>query len=214
MFYDNFATAFKSQYELFMLALTGLYLQRVQAKAGTPVHELQAKALEIRNTFLATATHSINTYQSTVSDGSDMSAAGKFYKVVAEVTLHNVAQTVALAQAAQLNGFGSMSGGMGELVNKKFAGPELTVRVGNRTYQADGYIANTARHYAYTEALKAKVAEIAQTSDLAEVVYNDPAHDNNGLVFSISGKTQGYPSMESLARDVFHHNSSAWVTHV
>jgi hypothetical protein len=46
-------------------------------------------------------------------------------------------------------------------------------------------------------------------SDLAKVTYADPEHEFHGLVFSISGATDGYPSYEDIKDKVFHPNSVA-----
>jgi hypothetical protein len=45
--------------------------------------------------------------------------------------------------------------------------------------------------------------------DLAQVMYDDEGHKNNGLIFSMSGATPGYPSFDDIAETVFHYNATA-----
>lgn len=49
--------------------------------------------------------------------------------------------------------------------------------------------------------------------DLAQLSYDDAAHDGQGRVFSITGATPGYPTWSDLA-PLFHPNSTATVTRV
>ena len=214
MVFDDFARSFKAEYELFALALTGLYYQRTVSSATAPVHELQSKALVMRDSFLKSAGRAISSYEQSIAIGESLKDNTTFFSVLSNVTLQNVAQIVSLARAATLNGFSGMSGGMGELVNKRFTSPELTARVGQKSYQAANHIYTNARHFAYIEALKSKIVEISISSDLARILYPNPEHANNGLVFSISGNTAGYPSMDSISGSVFHYNSTAWVENV
>lgn len=48
-------------------------------------------------------------------------------------------------------------------------------------------------------------------ADLAKVVYPNPDHADNGLVFSISGATEGYPTYDEIKDRIFHPNSTASV---
>ena len=83
---------------------------------------------------------------------------------------------------------------------------EYVDRVG-RKWSGARYVRTIVRHFAVTLSVVAALREIAVKSDLAQLKYPEPDHEGDGLVFSISGATPGYPSYRELdEKGVFHPN--------
>jgi hypothetical protein len=81
-----------------------------------------------------------------------------------------------------------------------------------RQWSSSVYVRTLARHFllkVYVESFL--FGRVSVGSDLAEVVYSDPGHDNHGLRFSISGETAGYPKYVDIQDEIYHPNSSASV---
>lgn len=82
-----------------------------------------------------------------------------------------------------------------------------------RKWSAANYVKTVIRHCAVTLSVVAAMREIIkQGSDLAKLKYPDEGHSDNGLTFSISGATVGYPSYRELdEQGVFHPNTTVEV---
>jgi len=81
-----------------------------------------------------------------------------------------------------------------------------------RNWSSPVYVRTIARLFllrVYVESFL--FGRVSVGSDLAEVVYSDPGHDNHGLRFSISGETAGYPKYVDIQDEIYHPNSSASV---
>jgi hypothetical protein len=50
---------------------------------------------------------------------------------------------------------------------------------------------------------------MARGIDKARVTYDEPDHENDGLVFSIDGNADDMPSLDEIRAKVFHPNSTA-----
>jgi len=216
MQYDGFAIRLKSEYELFLFALSGQYLSQVAPGAEvSPMHinAFERTALELRQTFLKTATRSIVEVVSGVSVDAVKALSDNFETELAQITRQNIDSLVTRLKGMKiqaLDAVGEVHGAMGLLLQQKLATPEFTVTaVSGRTFKAAPFVKSQTRQFAYQTWLYAQMVALSWEGDLAQVVYDDPGHENNGLVFSMSGATPGYPSFDEIAGTIFHYNATA-----
>lgn len=216
MQYEGFAIRLKSEYELFLFALSGRYLSQVAPGAEvSPMHidAFERTALELRQTFLKTANRSIFEYVRAVSVDAVKALADGFEVELEQVTRQNIDSLVTRLKGAKtqaLDAVGEVHGAMGLLLQQKLATPEFTVKaVSGRTFQAAAFVKSQARQFAYQTWLQQQMVAFSWEGDLAQVIYDDPGHENNGLIFSMSGATPGYPSFDEIADTVFHYNATA-----
>lgn len=214
MVYDEFSSKIKQQYEQYLFALIGRYLALVQAGVEvTPsaVSNFKKAAAMSRETLISTLSQSIDDYgqKYTSKDGKSLK------EDIARISLENINTLVLQMKGSQqmmLESIKSAEGAMGQLLQNKLANPEFKVTsVSGRSYKAVPYLENQARHFAYLAWIEKALKDISETSDLAKVVYADQTHGNNGLVFSISGKTFEFPSYDSIKTKIFHYNAQAMV---
>jgi len=215
---NEFADRLKSEYELYLFALTGRYLSTMAPGIEvTPsvVSDFKRAAAPLRLSFLATAKQTIDEYTSKNPSETAQTRAATLEADLARISLENVSTLVLAMKGSQQVMFASIKdagGAMGLALQKKLSNPDFKVTsMGGRKYAALGYLYTQARHFAYLTQIEARLAQMAADSDLAQVAYSDPAHAGNGTQFSISGTTKGYPSYASLIDTVFHYNSSAMV---
>lgn len=218
MQYEGFAIRLKAEYELFLFALSGRYLaQMAPGGAVSPVHigDFERNAHALRSTFLKTANRSVSEYVAGPPVDAVDKLAKDFESQLEQITRQNVDSLVQRMKGARgntLDAVGQVHGAMGLLLQQKLATPEFNVTAASgRTFKAAPFVKSQARQFAYQSWLQAQVSALSVTGDLAQVLYDEPAHENHGLTFSISGATPGYPSFESLAQSVFHYNANAKV---
>ncbi len=216
MHYEDFADRLKSEYDLFLFALSGRYLSLMAPGAGVSpmlINGLEQGAWALRKTFLALANQSITDYVGSTALAPVSELAQGFQGELERATRQNVAMLAARmkgVQMGELDAVRNAHGAMGLLLQRKLATPEFVVTsLLGRTFSAAPYIRTQARQFAYQSELYRQMADLALTSDLAQVAYDDPNREGNGRVFSISGATPGYPSFDYLAASVFHYNATA-----
>lgn len=217
MIYDDFAEALRREYEVFLLALTGRYLSLTAAGVQVSPHTIQAvrtAGVALQAHFLSHATQMIADYldDQYVAGSSDLAIA--FERELNRITDTNIESLLDRMRGAAINpqAVGEVHGAMGLLLQQKMANPEYRVPTkSGRSYEAKGLMVAQARDFAYRVWIASTLAFIAKGGDLAEVQYPDPNHADNGLVFSISGNTEGYPSFAGIEKTVFHYNAQAMI---
>lgn len=216
MQYEGFAIRLKSEYELFLFALSGRYLSLLTPGAAVSpmqIDTFERAAIELRNTFLKTAERSVVEYVAGLAVDTVQTLASDFDQELARVTRQNVDSLVTRMKGVKqnaLDAMGEVHGAMGLLLQQKLATPEFNVvSESGRTFQATPFVKSQARQFAYQTWLQAQMVALSWEGDLAQVIYDDPGHKNNGLVFSMSGATPGYPSFDDIAETVFHYNATA-----
>lgn len=82
-----------------------------------------------------------------------------------------------------------------------------------KKWSGSSYIKTVFRHLAVDlDVVKSMEVIALAGSDLARLSYLDDAHENNGLIFSISGSTSGVPSYWDLKEaGLFHPNTNVKV---
>lgn len=218
MQYDGFAIRLKSEYELFLFALTGRYLSLMAPGAGVSpmqINDLERAALALRETFMQSAIRAIKLFVGSSDLDTLKTLSQDFETQLSAITKENVDSLVNRMKGAKVNALdavGDVHGAMGLLLQQKLATPEFTATsTSGRIFQAAPFVKAQARQFAYQSWLQLMMVALSWEGDLAQVVYNDPGHENNGLVFSMSGATPGYPSFEDIAQTVFHYNATAQI---
>lgn len=216
MLYDDFAERLKAEYDTFLFALSGRYLTQMAPGAqASPMHvnEFERGALKLRDTFLKTASRTVIEYVAGQTVGAVRELAENFTTELGHITEQNVGSLVTRMKGAKhnaLDAVGEVHGAMGLLLQQKLATPEFNVTTASkRTFKAAPFVKSQARQFAYQTWLQFQMVALSWKSDLAQVAYDDPAHEHHGLIFSISGATPGYPSFDDLAQTVFHYNATA-----
>ena len=219
MFYDDFAKRIADEYQLFLFALSGQYLALVAPGLETSpatIAQLQRRGVELRETFLQTANRSVTDFAHATSMDWEDPSITRFLAELSDFTRQNIDSLVARMKGVKdsaLDVMDDMHGAMGLLLQKKLATPEFKVMTASgRSFDAAKLVRAQARDFAYQAELRSKLARFTQYTDLARVHYADPAHAGHGLVFSITGKTAGYPTFDEIASKVFHYNATAGVT--
>lgn len=124
-----------------------------------------------------------------------LTAAASLRKLAIEIELGSQAEnfTTALLRAKR-----------GRVTQLKF---HYTDRA-NRRWASPQFVAVAAREFLVNTDIDIALRAISPRSDLARLVYPDPAHEHHGLVFSISGASHVYPSFAELVeRGLFHPNT-------
>jgi hypothetical protein len=216
MQYEGFAIRLKSEYDLFLFALSGRYLSVMAPGVSVSpmlVTQFEQSASELRETFLKTASRSIADYVG-VSDVDTVKALSQgFNEELARVTRENIQSLSSRMKGvknSELDAVGELHGAMGLLLQRKLSTPEFNVTsVSGRVFKAAPFVKAQARQFAYQTWLQLQMVGFSWEGDLAQVMYDDEGHKNNGLIFSMSGATPGYPSFDDIAETVFHYNATA-----
>jgi hypothetical protein len=218
MIYDQFADNLKREYQLFLFALTGRYLSLTSTGVSVSpylVRQLTTAGAGLQALFLEHANTQVREFTQAYKMADSQARVTAFLRELERISQSNIktlTDRIKIGSDSELKLLGDAHGAMGLLVQRQAAEPQFKVTTkSGRTYEAIGLLATEARDFAYRVWLDAQLASIALTSDLAQVQYADPNHADNGLVFSISGDTPGYPSFASLEDTVFHYNAQAMV---
>jgi hypothetical protein len=219
MIYDDFAQRLTREYEMYLIGLTGRYLSLMAPGIDTSpwaIGQLQASAEMLRKTFLTIADRTVKDYVNTVSADGMREQTQAFMDRVASMTMQNVQLLTDRMKGAKNNTFDAVKenlhGAMGLLLQRQLTTPEYVVTTASgRSYKAAPLMNSEARQFGYQRWLQAEMEKLSWQGDLAEVRYPDPEHEGNGLIFSMSGATPGYPSFEDIAQTVFHYNSTATI---
>lgn len=218
MIYDDFADKLKREYELFLFALSGRYL--LLTSAGVEMTPLALRQLErsgalLQSTFLESAALRVAQFVAEYPSASAQERQSAFLREIERMTQVNIDSLIERMRGAAVNPTSvaaEMHGAMGLLLQRRMAQPEYRVPTkSGRSFEALGLMYAQARDFGYRIYLAGTLERIGQTDDLAQVQYADPNHADNGLTFSISGATAGYPSFASLEDTIFHYNAQAMV---
>ena len=216
MQYEGFAIRLKSEYELFLFALSGRYLSVMTPGVSVSpmlINQFEQSSGELRDTFLKTANRTVADYLGVTDLDTVKALSLGFADELARATRQNIDSLVNRMKGAknsELDAVGEVHGAMGLLLQRKLATPEFNVvSESGRTFKAVPFVKSQARQFAYQSWLQIQMMGFSWEGDLAQVIYDDEGHKNNGLVFSMSGATKGYPSFDDIAETIFHYNAKA-----
>lgn len=219
MIYDEFADKLRREYGFFLLALTGRYL----SISGTGVQvspmlvrQLHTAGVGLQALFIAHASAQIDQLAADYPSASAHARVDAFKRELVRVTDTNIETVVDRLKGMATNTLESVKdahGAIGLLLQKKMATPEYRVPTkSGRAYNAESLVQTEARDVGYRMWIANQLDWIVQHGDdLAAVQYPDPNHADNGMVFSITGSTKGYPSFAEIERKVFHYNAQAMI---
>lgn len=219
MIYEDFADRMAREYQLYLIGLTGRYLALMTPgveMSPWAIGQLQSAGEALQKTFMSIAERTMQDFMNQLSISNAQAQAQAFMSTVTSMTTQNIQLLVDRMKGVKNNALDAMKndmhGAMGLLLQRQLTNPEYLVKTASgRSYQAAPLMRTEARQFGYQEWLASELEKLAEQGDLAEVRYADPEHENNGLVFSISGDTPGYPSFESITDSVFHYNSTATI---
>jgi hypothetical protein len=209
MEYDALTQAVMNAYETFVYAVTGVYFS-MQApgaeRSPRLVREFDHVANRLLHSFMQDAAEALSSFQ---SEGVEAIVGDVFRVARSNVdTLHARLQGRHLAFQSMLK---DATGAVGQLLQRKLERPIFkTVDASGRTWDSSKLLRVMVRDYGYRATIERNLDRMP--GDLAVVTYADPAHANNGLVFSKSGDTPGYPSFAQIRSKIFHPNATAQVT--
>jgi hypothetical protein len=217
MIYDDFAEALRREYEVFLLALTGRYLSLTSAGVQASPHtigELRRAGAGLQGMFLQHASAAIDNLIGEYPSARANERASAFKREIERMSDTNIESLIDRMKGAAMNpqAVGEVHGAMGLLLQQRMAQPEYRVPTkSGRSYEAKSLMYGQARDFGYRVWIDETLSSIAVLSDLAEVQYPDPNHAGNGMVFSVSGETPGYPSFAGIENEVFHYNAQAMI---
>jgi hypothetical protein len=218
---DNFASAVAEEYELFLQALNGRYLQVLtpgEAPSPMAIHGLikgsarLRDALSERVSFEADALVSAHEKQVTPGAFEAMGRLRDLFKSDFAVIVAQNVNTLSRTARVGRDDLGkmftqSLRGAMGELMQKRMSKIEFKVPDGaGRNWDATRYVSFLAREFVYRVKL---LRQLSDAGEVGEVFY--PDHEADGMVFAISGDHPGMPTYKDIEKTVFHPNSKAEV---
>lgn len=217
MIFDDLASQLKREYEVFLFALTGRYLSL--SAAGVQVSPqsitaVQKAGITLQGMFLEHANALVRQFAQDYPSASAQARVTAFERELTRMSDINIKSLTDRMRGAAINptAVGEVHGAMGLLLQQKMAEPEYRIPTkSGRSFDAKALLWTEARDFGYRIWLDNKLEWIAQGGDLAQVQYPDPNHADNGMVFSISGKTQGVPSYAEIKDKVFHYNAQAMI---
>lgn len=212
MEYDRFRANVAKNYANFKNALVVDYLGREAAGVDiSGVNQFRKTGLVLTQRFVSDVQQLVSEYIAHNTNGTLVGTSrGRVVDSLHAIAAHNVTDLRArlmggAGRTADL--FNRPAGAMGLLLQKKLATPELTSmdRTGRR-WKSQMLVESIARDFAYQTTITFQAATIAR--DLAQVVYANANHPNQGLVVSLSGQPN-YPSFATIRGAIFHPNSTA-----
>ncbi|MFM0095673.1 hypothetical protein PQQ87_08670 [Paraburkholderia nemoris] len=224
MDYVALTNAIMASYDVYLYAITGVYFSMQSPGAQVSprlLNEFERVAHGIRKTFLGQVSDVLQGFQadsglshdSPVMSDARTAAAALYDDIdaIAGANMHSLRDRLAGKGAMLADMLKGASGGIGQLLQRKLEKPDFkAVDASGRKWDAKTLMRTMVRDYGYQSAIEHQLA--GMTGDLAVVTYADPEHANHGLVFSITGKTPGYPSFGQIRSKIFHPNSTAQVT--
>ena len=222
--YDQIATQLASLYGLTLFAMRGQYLAlRAPGVEQTP-HALKRLNEGLRSsaqTFDQHASEALAGYFDIVTeDVSDAlreelrASLGVLQANIRRALATNIVQIMHMARAGRLDFaklLKSAHGAMGALVQQHMSRIAFTVPDHvdpSRNWDAERYMRFIVRDWAYQSCIAACLEDIRREGDLVQVSYPDPRRD---FVFSLSGDTAGYVSLQEIRETTFHPNATATV---
>jgi hypothetical protein len=223
MDYDALTRAVMALYDAYLYGITGVYFSMQAPGAHVSprlLTEFETVTNRLKKTFIAQTRGEIDAFLSAPNAAPDHRVL-RDARTAAEGLLDDIERIAGANQRSlvdRLKGktqqFASMlktaTGGVGLLLQRKLEKPEFKVAdASGRMWKAPVLMRTMVRDFGYQNDIEFDLAHM--DGDLAMVQYADPNHTNNGLVFSISGKTDGYPSFASIRGSIFHPNATARV---
>lgn len=219
----NASSIIAESHELFIYALQGRYMMGQQpGKTMTPrdIRSIELAASKSRDALQARVSDDVRemveTLAATVDPtvGEVLRGLGDNFLLNLNAILASNVETLVKNMKVGRSALGDMltrgaTGAIGQLVQSRATSIEFKVSdTAGRQWYATRLVSFMAREMAYRMKLAKQIADLP--TDLASVF--NPDHDEDGLVFSATGKTPGYPTFEELRQSVFHPNSTAEVS--
>ena len=221
----NAASSIAEQHELFVNSLQGQYNMSQtpgQAMAPQMVRQVTGVANRQRDALQARVSSDLREMVEALATTVDASVStvmrGHIDSFLIELNriLRTDVETVTRAMKVGRTGLGDMltsgaSGAIGALLQKRvmrleFKAPDSA----GRRWDATRLVLFLAREMSYRIKLTKQIADLPEGQDVAAVF--NPDHDEDGMLFSVHGKTPGYPTFADLQQSVFHPNSTAEVS--
>ena len=226
MDFGDILNRISADYSLFLYALTGRYLTAITPGAEVSpksVIGLQDDGYTFARTFLDGVKRTLSDYFAPALSGMSLEGQGairdhqgRFLNDLYRVTVANVttvSKQLKLGRGEYAKAIKEPRGVIADLVQKRMENPNYKIQdSAKRQWDAKKYVWFTTRDFLYQSLIEIQLMKIRDAGgDLAQVVYDDPSHANNGLVFSITGATEGYPNLTQIQAKVFHPNATAKV---
>lgn len=220
----RFASAISEVYSTYAMGLQNIYLKaRLAGQSMTPraVLDAQFAASEKLQWLVSrvderTTAYLQQTAGAALADAKIAERGATFVAGIRRQAAGDMNQLVRALRAPDMKGAFNVAvaGPMKELLRRKQQTLTLTsLDTAGRRWDSPKLATVVARDFAYQLAIDAQARAISQTSDLAQVVYPNPAHVNHGLIISLTG-AEGYPSLADVRPEIFHPNATAQLAHV
>lgn len=218
MLYKKYLEMLTKEYELYMMALFSRYSAKTQAGSqitAQVVVDLRNELTDVTKLFTVLLQQNLKSFFEEL-DTQPGQYADQFNPMLESIIAQNISgymNALRRSRGEMASMMKGAHGAIGELLQHNIQHPEIKILdSNNRKWQSDKLFAFVIRNYMYfVESASVINGLRAEGIDLARLVYDNPAHKNNGLVFSISGENKDYPSLEEINASVFHYNASARV---
>ncbi|WP_297478391.1 hypothetical protein [Ferrovum sp.] len=213
------AQAIVEEYEIFLLALNGIYLKVTSAGEQVSLHsinEVDEEATGIAMNFMRRFMQQVDAYLSTLfvnasetlieSLNDRREEVKKFAMTALTENIQQVRRQMRLGRKDYIKLLGSVHGGVGYLVQKKVAGINFVLRDSlGRKYDALTFFRMAIRDFFYQSWIDMRLDEIKRSGQKTfRVVYPDPARD---MTISIDSSV----FTNELRSKIFHPNSHALI---
>lgn len=213
------AKAIVEEYEIFLLALNGIYLKVTSTGERVSLHsinEVDAEATEIAMNFMRRVLQQVDAYLSTLlvnasetlveSLNHRREEVKQFAMTALTENIQQVRRQMRLGKKDYIKLLGNVHGGIGYLVQKKVAGINFVLCDSlGRKYDALTFFRMAIRDFFYQSWIDMRLDEIERSGqETFRVVYPDPSRD---MTISID------PSVftKELRSKIFHPNSHALI---
>lgn len=230
MRYQQLLSQVVSNYGLLLKALSGVYLRAIQPGSEVTPHSiktLRAENVKMVQEFARNLSATVAEWVNDLTvnmDGPSREAVESFRARYEPQLTALLMQNVSTTLAAMRGSKGDLAkmltagahGAIGEIIAHNIQNPEFkALDESGRKWDSEKLFKFIMRNWLYSTEIRADIEDIlADRIDLAMIRYDDPEHKNNGLVFSIEGKTEGYPTLADIQASIFHFNATAEVVRV
>lgn len=226
MNYDDLLLNVTTEYKMFLLALTGRYLQSITpGSLVTPMalKELEMDASRLAHNAVALINGQIQKWSLLATDDLPNEAAisvAKNFQALQIAISVIVRKNVATALDALRFSRGDLGkmlhgahGAMGLLVQRRIQSPEFKATdSAGRTWDAEKLFRFLVRDFLYQTTIYTDVVRLADKGfTTAWVYYGATGHKYEGLEFALSDSVKGLPTFAEIRATVFHPNATAQV---
>jgi hypothetical protein len=226
MDYSGFASRVVAEYHLFQMAITGRFSIVAASSDMTPkgVKQFQVDGYGLGRTFVSTVERTVDEYVTELLNGASegltkavLERRDGLIKKFRKVVISNIETTASKLRLNALGVSGEIDAGVSGAISTIAQKYNQVIHFktedsASRSWESDHLIYTFARDFGYQTYIDSILATITEAgNDLAQVMYADAEHRNNGMVFSITGKSADYPSLEEIRKSVFHPNAIAMV---